>query len=252
PYMYSIGGPFFPTGFFTGLAPGSYVVTVMDAAGCTATEVAVVGEGSGPELMLVEVLDATCGVNNGSIEVVGTGGTPTYTYSSDGVTYGASGLIPGLGAGTYTLYILDASGCGDTLVASVQANDAPDIEEILASPSTCGESKGSIIISAFGGLGILQYSMNGGMNFPPINVFVNLSSGTYNIVVQDEAGCEVTGMAAIQDLGGPEITSVSTTQACCGLDDGSIVLTAMGTAPLTYSIDCVNFGAANTFSGLPA
>src|SRR5690606_27487630 len=239
PYMYSIGGPFFPTGFFTGLAPGSYVVTVMDAAGCSATEVAVISEGDGPELMLVEVLDATCGVNNGSIEVVGTGGTPTYTYSSDGVTYGASGLFPGLGAGTYTLYMLDASGCGDTIVASVQANDAPEIEEILVTPSTCGESNGSIIISASGGLGMLQYSINGGMTFQPNPVFVNLPSGTYNIVIEDEAGCEITGTAIIQDLGGPEINSVSITQASCGLDDGSIVLTATGTAPLTYSIDCV-------------
>src|SRR5690606_20368697 len=137
PYLYSInGGTPQSSGFFSGLAPGTYAVSVTDAAGCTATGTADIDLGLPPVLLLGEVIHATCGVDNGSIEVSATGGTPDYTYSIAGVSYGLSGLFPGLGAGNYGIYLLDASGCGDTLAVSVAAAGAPVIDDIDIVSST--------------------------------------------------------------------------------------------------------------------
>src|SRR5690606_28092895 len=128
----------------------------------------------------------------------------------------------------------------------------PVIDDIDIVSSTCGSSNGSIQVFASGGVGTLSFSINGGTTFQGSNFFPNLPSGTYSIVVRDEANCEVFDVAVIQDLGGPMIGPVTTTQSTCGFADGSIKITATGTAPLTYSINGVNFVASNTFNGLPA
>ena len=70
---------------------------------------------------------------------------------------------------------------------SVAASGAPVIDDIVIVSSTCGASNGSIQIFASGGVGLLSYSINGGTTFQAGNLFPNLPSGTYSIVVRDEA-----------------------------------------------------------------
>ncbi|UKN03103.1 T9SS type A sorting domain-containing protein [Paracrocinitomix mangrovi] len=53
------------------------------------------------------VTHTTCGDNNGAVTISGaSGGDGTYTYSLDGVNYGASNTFSNLPAGSYTAYIL--------------------------------------------------------------------------------------------------------------------------------------------------
>jgi hypothetical protein len=51
---------------------------VRDLAGCVVTQDFTIGVGPSPLLDIVEVIDAICGVANGSIEVTATGGAVPY------------------------------------------------------------------------------------------------------------------------------------------------------------------------------
>ncbi len=95
---------------------GNYTVTVTDANGCTYVENITLGEPA-PVIAGIVVAGVTCfGDENGSIFVeTATGGTGgPYVYSLDGENYQASDFFGGLAGGSYTVYVQDVNGCGDS------------------------------------------------------------------------------------------------------------------------------------------
>ncbi|HEY3387072.1 MAG TPA: gliding motility-associated C-terminal domain-containing protein [Saprospiraceae bacterium] len=253
PFEYSIDGINYQvSNVFDMLAPGTYTVFVLDAMGCEETQDVVIGSGIGPELSILEIVNASCGVNNGSILVVASGGSAPYLYSIDGVNYGFSNLFPGLFADNYLVYVIDENGCMDSIPAIVEDSDAPVIVSIAVIDASCGLADGTITINAIGGLGVLLYSINGGSSFQSSSVFIGLSAGTYEIVVQDEAFCQVMGTATVQEIGGPVITNIAVVPTSCEESDGSITITATGVPVLQYSINGTQFQSSNIFQGLQA
>ncbi|MBK6995702.1 MAG: SprB repeat-containing protein [Lewinellaceae bacterium] len=107
----------------SGLAVGTYTVTVTDAASCSATISANIT--NAPTLTLTtQVLDASCNGNfDGEISLDVTGGVPGYTYdwSNDGPENPDNDPqdLVGLGVGTYTVTVTDATGCTATKSATV-------------------------------------------------------------------------------------------------------------------------------------
>jgi gliding motility-associated-like protein len=68
--------------------------------------------------------DLICpGVPTGVITGIGDGGAVPYQFSLDGITYQPSTVFPGLGAGSYSVYIQDSKGCRDSTVIDIL--DAP-------------------------------------------------------------------------------------------------------------------------------
>lgn len=253
PFQYSLDGIQYQSdNIFNGLPAGIYTVFAQDALGCIVSQSITIESGPGPELEVIEIVNASCGTNNGSIEVIASGGNIPYTYSIDGINYGLSGLFPGLGAGTYTIYLQDGSGCTDTVTAIVGSSAAPIINNIIVTNASCGQSDGTITILASGGLGALSYSINGGDTYQSSNIFQGLASGTYSIAVKDEADCLVTGTATIQEDGAPEISDIVIINTTCDQSDGSITITATGIPVLRYSINGSNFQMSNTFQNLPS
>jgi gliding motility-associated-like protein len=252
PFEYSLDGITYQSSpVFSALAPGTYTVYVRDVALCVDTENGVVGVGPGPQLDTIEVIDASCGIANGSIEVFAVNGTTPYTYSIDGIVYGLSGLFPGLGAGTYPMYVIDAAGCTDTLPVIVEASGAPVIDDIIIEDATCGNADGSIMIVASGGVPPYMYSINGGVSFQSSDFFGSLLSGSYPIVVEDAMGCQITDNATIQNVGGPVIDAIVTVPTTCGQTDGSITVTATGVPSLMYSINGTTYQTSSVFLDQP-
>jgi hypothetical protein len=103
----------------TGLAAGSYAVTVTDSKGCTATLNNIVTQ---PQKLAVTgvITDAVCTSNarasNGSIALTVTGGTTAYTYSWTGTpTYSSTVMNPSaVPAGTYSVTVTDSKSCTAT------------------------------------------------------------------------------------------------------------------------------------------
>ncbi|MFM2039308.1 MAG: hypothetical protein RL432_2247 [Bacteroidota bacterium] len=103
--------PYTGIGSFS-LSSGPQTFTVIDAFGCTASTTVNITEPTAVSVTTSST-DEMMGMD-GTATVTVSGGTPNYTYywMPGGQT---TASISGLAAGTYTVMVLDANGCGDTL-----------------------------------------------------------------------------------------------------------------------------------------
>jgi hypothetical protein len=117
------------------LAGGSYTVTVTDVLGCTASTSVTITEPAALSLTTTST-DEMMGMD-GTATVTVSGGTPNYMYywMPGGATMA---YISGLAAGTYSVMVLDANGCGDTLevvVGSQLSLDEAGLTSIVLYPN---------------------------------------------------------------------------------------------------------------------
>jgi PKD repeat protein len=105
----------------TNLIKGDYTVVVRDMNDCEITQKVTVSGPTAPlTAQLINLQNINCpDDNDGSFEVTGVGGTPTYEYSLDNVGYQSSGLFNNLSFGDYTLYVRDQNQCLFTYSASI-------------------------------------------------------------------------------------------------------------------------------------
>jgi gliding motility-associated-like protein len=100
----------------------------------------------------------------------------------------------------------------------------------------CGNLDGEIDLTGSGGSAPYTYSIDNGTTSQGTGLFTGLSAGSYDILIIDVNGCEITGTAIINNVGGPTIVLVSTQDpSCVGDCDGEISVTVSGgTAPYSY------------------
>ncbi|AFK04155.1 hyalin domain-containing protein [Emticicia oligotrophica DSM 17448] len=252
-YSYSRDGiNYFSTNVFSGLVAGTYNFYVKDGSGCVgSTTVTLVSNDSNISLVATQT-SPSCGNGNGSVSLTATGGTGSYSYSRDGINYFSTNVFSGLVAGTYNFYVKDGSGCvGSTTVTLVSNNSSLSLTGIQTSPS-CGNSNGSVSLTATGGTGSYSYSRDG-INYFSTNVFSGLVAGTYNFYVKDGSGCVGSmTLTLVSNNSSLSLTGIQTSPSC-GNSNGSVSLTATGgTGSYSYSRDGVNYFSTNVFSGLVA
>jgi len=235
------------TGLFTGLGAGTYDIAVGDLSGCLAFEQVVLSGGAGATIDDITTTDPACGATDGSIIITASGGTDPLNYSIDnGLTTQATGSFTGLAFGTYDIIVNDPSNCPVTQQVVLNSNGSPSINNIIETDATCGASDGEMEIIATGGVAPLQYSIDNGATFQTGTSFTGLAAGNFDIVVQDDTGCQTTATATISNSGAPVIANVAAQNATCnGVCDGGIVIVATGATQ--YSID-----GGTTFEPLPA
>jgi hypothetical protein len=119
-----------------------------------------------------------------------------------------------------------ASGCTYETVETALCDNPPTIELVSITDSECNASVGRIEVIGIGGLGDLEYSMDG-VNFESAPFFENLASGIYEISVRDEKGCLASLEAELKNSEGLNISVITTTSGC-NLSSGSVVITATG------------------------
>ena len=253
-YNYNIGIANNNFGTFSNLAATNYVITITDVLGCTFVTNQVIAQ---PPLLVAAyvVTDALCnGVCNGIVDVVANGGTPVYTYSSDGgVTLQPGASLTGLCDGNHTIYVKDDNDC---VVQAVQLVSEPTLLTMTfaSNPATCGLNNGNLTINANNGTPVYEYSVNLGA-FQVSNVFAGLAAGNHNVVLQDQNNCEISGIAVIANGSIPVIDNVDAVNPLCfGNANGSITITSSaGVGVHQYSITGgAPFQASNVFNGLTA
>jgi len=126
--------PYTGTGSFS-QSEGPQTYTVTDANGCTSTTISTITEPT-PLSAVTTSTDEMMGMD-GTATVTVSGGTPNYMYywMPGGATTPA---ITGLAAGTYSIMILDANGCGDTLevvVGSQVSLDEAGLSSLVLYPN---------------------------------------------------------------------------------------------------------------------
>ena len=144
PYNFTWAGPE-PIGNIedpTNLIAGTYNVTVTETAsgaGCTTTGTYTITQPAALTASLVSTAVDTCGLGNGAIIVTATGGTEEYSFSIDNIAYQPSPEFYNLNAGTYTIWVDDANGCGPIQVSGINitATPVPDLSLSGAAPEIC-------------------------------------------------------------------------------------------------------------------
>lgn len=244
-------------GNFTGLGPGTYNILIQDAMGCIYTSTITITEP--PQINIASVVtDATCGMGNGEIQLTGSGGSGAgYQYSIDGgATFQPGGTFTGLGASNYNVVVMDGSGCTETMVITVNNGGAPTIDAVVVTDPTCnGACDGSIVVSASGGSGAIQYSIDNGVTFQATGTFNGLCDGTYDIVVEDAMGCPAIASATLTEPGAITFSTNVTDLLCESVCQGAIDFVGVtgGDGNYQYSIDGgATFQPGNTFNTLCA
>ncbi|KRB59675.1 hypothetical protein ASD98_00715 [Flavobacterium sp. Root186] len=233
----------------SGLAAGTYTVTVQDANFCQTTETVTITE---PAILAATIsqTDVTCnGLNNGTATVIPTGGTAPYTYSwspSGGTAATASGLSPG----TYTATITDANGCTTTQSVTITEPSVIALTPSHTDVSCNGGANGTATITAAGGTAPYTYSWSpSGETTALIN---NLIPGTYTVTVTDANGCIATESIVITEPTAMTTSASQTDISCNGAANGTATVTVSGgTGAYTYSWSPYG-GTAPTATGLAA
>ncbi len=123
----------------------------------------------------------------------------------------------GLAAGTYTLVITTSLGETDLTIVIGQPDEIVIDNAEITLPDPPGTATGSIELTVSGGTGALSYEWSNGATGSAIE---DLESGTYQVTITDENGCEITAEFIVCGIPAtPEVDNVS----CFGLDDGTIM-----------------------------
>jgi hypothetical protein len=219
----------------SGVAAGTYSVTLTDAGGCTVSTTVQLTEPSTPfSIAISSSIDVTCfGASTGQATVAATGGVAPITYLwSNGITTNA---ITSVTAGTYTVTATDASGCERTTSVDILEPTELMVQTTSAQDETCASAgDGSITVSASGGTAGYTYNWSNGSTTASIS---GLSLGGYTVTVTDANGCQVTLDTAVSAPAPIVITVDSLFDVYChGASDGYISTSATGgTMPYSYA-----------------
>lgn len=236
------------------LCTGNYQVTNTDDNGCQLGPVQFTIN-SNPQLnVTVTSNDAACGNNDGTANVVVTGGTSPYSYQwQDNLFNNLPGetnaLLQNVGAGIYYVVVTDASGCTETFQATINnPNTSNVVIDNVTDVSCFGACDGSIDITATPINGPLTFVWNpGGITDEDPQ---NLCAGTYTLEVTDALGCINYYDTTVNDA--TEIQGAFTAiDATCGQCDGELVVNASGGAG-GYSFNWTNGATGSTASNLCA
>ncbi|MFM2386555.1 MAG: hypothetical protein RL660_1312, partial [Bacteroidota bacterium] len=242
------GGVYGVNGNFNNLIAGTYTIFVKDANNCTATSVATLNVPSSPSIDSIKTTPANCGGAVGTATLYSTGGFGAMTYAlSAPLQLNGSGVFTGLQAGIYNVAATDAKGCAAMSTVQIVGTPNPLVNGITKTPLTCGNSNGSIIISASGGTPGYTYSNGGG--FLVSNTFTSLGSTIYTVTVKDNAGCTNTSVVTLAVAPSPSISLSAPPIACAsGNTTLTVNINSGNSTPFQYSVNNSAYQFGNTFS----
>ena len=188
PFTFSIDGVNYTSNnLFTGLTGGqTYTVYAKDSKGCIGSAEVTIPTGAALSVSEHHAATSSC-ANDGSIQLIVTGGYAPYAYSINGVDYQAGNTFTNLPAGTYTLSVHDSRGCTGSINVTINENQI-NLTAVVIPASSCASSNGSIKLLRSGGVGPFTFSLDGD-NYQSSNVFAGLAPGTYTGYGKDAKTC---------------------------------------------------------------
>lgn len=227
----------------SGLSAATYSVTVTDAYGCSNTGQAVVSDATPPVLNLYNT-NPTCANNNGSIDLVVTGGVTPYSYNWTNLA--TTQDISGLSSGFYSVTVTDGSLCTSTGTVALNTPASPNVVLIGANP-TCAGFDGTVLMAISGGATPYQYNWS---NAATTQNIAGLNAGSYTVTVTDANLCTSLGFASLSSPQYPSVSTLGNDPSCAG-GDGSIDISVTG-GSTPYSFNWSNAETTEDLTGIDA
>jgi len=150
-----------------------------------------------------QATDEQCGLANGSVSVTAVSnytGTPLYTWNTQPVS--VNNVVNNLPAGNYTVTVT-CGGCTKSATAIVNNHQNVLINIVSVNAAHCATADGNAEVLVSGGSMPYSYMWDSNPQQNG-NSLQNVSSGTYNLTVTDDAGCVATTALTIAQYPGPE------------------------------------------------
>ena len=193
------------------------------------------------------VVEPLCEMSDGEIQVFATGGSGKYEYSIDGINFVAytDGIITGLAAGTYTIYVRDAvlTNCPEVAIHNVVLHNGETdltVDVTAGKATSCSSLDGKLYVSVSGGSGEYIILLDGGPTDIIDGVIPNLKAGVYVVdVVDKNTGCIATSgeVRITSNASNLAVNINNTVNTECGSSTGSITFTVTGSSSYTYQLN---------------
>lgn len=236
---------------------GTYEFVIIDANNCFAFSNPVMINDNGTTTIdsITETQPSCSGDSDGELIVNVSGGIAPYQYSIDnGTTYQTTPSFVNLSTGTYTIRVLDDSGCDFSQSYDLSEPFPLSASAGVSRDATCDPNGAEVrITNVVGGNGTYQYSFDGGATYGASTIAV-LPPGDYTVIVSD-GSCEFPMAVTVEDV--PDEPDVILTPEVSYLCDGSAVVTAtpnITTYNYTYALDGVPNSpdpTSNVFPNVP-
>ncbi|MBK8502296.1 MAG: gliding motility-associated C-terminal domain-containing protein [Saprospiraceae bacterium] len=228
-YCHLKGGIDFSLGF--GEEPGNLIRRRVSEASCLTPCGSSFGILCALSIDTALQVDASCGENNGqlSIQVSGASGSQTYD-----IGYGpqASQFFGDLSPGKYQILVRDGIGCTrSTSILVTQKSGRPKLN-VEVTNASCKGVDGMVRVNVLESQG--PYSFQLGEMTTTDSIFVKVSPGIYEVIVNDAQGCVVSKQFQVFEES-PPMLSLTTESTHCGQANGLINLHSLGgTSPFEY------------------
>lgn len=228
------GAPFssYPVNGFTANA-GIHTLAVQNLSGCAPTVLNNIVINPQPQTPIVTASATTisCSGDYSTITVSATGGVLPYEFSLNDTIYQPSNLffVP---SGSYIITIKDSNGCSNKSDTIFLAEPLPISGTVVATPITCHGDSSTLTITAIGGVGAYEYSLNNG-SYQSSNI-INVPAGDYTIDIRlkDNAACSAEESPKISIEQPEKLVIIASYEAIkyCG-DNTMIKISANGGKP---------------------
>ena len=262
PYAHAWTGP---AGFtsnapqLTGLAAGTYQVTVTDANGCSVTATRTLVQPTPLTASVANVIHNTCfGASDGAATVIPSGGIPPYSFAWNTTPAQLTATANDLPSGTWTCTVTDGYGCLSTVSVAINGPAAPlavsltnisDVFQCQGQQNPHGTA--TAVITG----GQAPYTTLWNTVPPQSGTVGNFNAGgTYTVTVTDANGCTASTSVNVQQPGSPSITVVQQQHVICHGDGQGSATVALsgGSAIQSITWNTVPPQTGTTATGLPA
>lgn len=177
------------------LTPSFKAMLLLGLSSCITEQVSPRVECPVIEVTTEQVVNTDCGETEGAFSLTVNGGIPPYTFVTNGLS-NTTGSFSELAAGVYNVRVTDSEGCAGAIDVSILNENGVRIEEIAVAAAGCETSQGQIEVNLSGGVEPYSYALNGAAA-QSSNSFSELDAGSYQLLVTDATGCEVTQQVSV-------------------------------------------------------
>jgi len=214
------------TSNLTGLAAGSYSVTVFDSHQCTVSASSTISE---PAALTVSVVktDASCDASlDGTATATVNGGVTNYNYQWDGTTGNSS--VNGLDNGNHSVVVTDANNCTASSNFVIDTVYELHVTTSSTNASCFGVADGTATVAALNGTSPYSYLWT--PSAQTVSNVTGLPAGNYTVILTDSKNCIATATTTINEPTQIVLSFNHTDPRCTGIADGTADVTAIGGA----------------------